>query len=209
MRQRRGLLDLDLAEVDRLAGLGGELAAAEAVRRAGDQVAERHAAVGAGLRKIVRVEVEIDLVGEVAGGHVDVLVDLLLIGAGGDDQLQAGELAAGFVVVGHLAVGRLQEDAGRRRGPEPHRDRPLRRQSARDLRSAPEVVLHIEEVERDRLLRVAAGDLEPAVLHLDLRRGGHEADDQGEWPLAGRVRSSARSRTPRRPACRRARRRGP
>ena len=41
----RRLRDHDVAEVDRLAGLGVEIAAVEPVRGAGDQVAERHEAV--------------------------------------------------------------------------------------------------------------------------------------------------------------------
>ena len=60
---------------------------------------------------------------------------------------------------------------------------PFAAESARDLRGAPEVVLHVEEVERDRLLRVAAGDLEPAFLHLDLRRSA-VADGHGVGTVA-------------------------
>ena len=82
------------------------------------------AAIGAGLR-VIGIEVEIDLVGELAGDHIDVLSHFLPIGARADDQPQAGELGARVVVVGHLAVGALHEDAGRRRGPESHRDRPV------------------------------------------------------------------------------------
>ena len=174
MRQRGGLSAAMSLEVDRLAGLGGELAAAEPVPSAGDQVDHRHAAVGPAAQALVVGGVEAaDLVREVAVGVVDVEVGADLRRSQGPGVMTSSRSMDPFATsrsASGLPSASFRRYAGRRRGPEPHRDRPGRRRPARELDGRPEPILDVEEVERARLVGVAAGDLEPAVLDRDLRR---------------------------------------
>src|SRR5262249_62077085 len=117
------------------------------------------------------------------------------VGTWRDDQgHHAGEFVR-FPARDRLAVGVLEANARRATLLELDRHRPGRGRFARDLHGRPELLLDVQEMERGRRVGVAAGYLEPALAHPELRTAATEGGEGSPIPAVGDRSASRRERS--------------